>query len=258
MIQAVIFDWAGTTVDYGCFAPVQAFIEAFRQFGVEPAMEETRAPMGLLKKDHIRTMLGMERIARAWRQAHGRPAGEADVEAIYAQFEPGLLSILEQFTAPKPHACEAAAALRDMGVRIGSTTGYTDAMMKIVAPCAARQGYAPDLWLSPDSVGGLGRPYPYMIFENMRRLGVSSVKNVLKIGDPVSDMQEGVNAGVWTAGVIEGSSALGLSEEAFRALPPEEREARCREVARRFREAGAHFVLHTLADAPRLAAFLGG
>lgn len=25
--EAVIFDWAGTTVDYGCFAPVQAFME---------------------------------------------------------------------------------------------------------------------------------------------------------------------------------------------------------------------------------------
>ena len=39
---------------------------------------------------------------------------------------------------------------------------------------------------------------------------------------------------------------------------PEERETRCREAARRFREAGAHFVLRTLADTPRLAAFLGG
>ena len=25
-IEAVIFDWAGTTVDYGCMAPVQAFV----------------------------------------------------------------------------------------------------------------------------------------------------------------------------------------------------------------------------------------
>ena len=40
--DAVIFDWAGTTVDYGCFAPVQAFVEAFREFGVEPTMDETR------------------------------------------------------------------------------------------------------------------------------------------------------------------------------------------------------------------------
>ncbi|MFR7444714.1 MAG: hypothetical protein ACLUUO_16310 [Sellimonas intestinalis] len=31
--EAVIFDWAGTTVDYGCFAPVQAFLDAFHEYG---------------------------------------------------------------------------------------------------------------------------------------------------------------------------------------------------------------------------------
>lgn len=71
-IEAVIFDWAGTTVDYGCFAPVQAFVEVFKHFGVEPTMEEVRAPMGMLKKDHIRTMLGMERIAECWRGSMGK------------------------------------------------------------------------------------------------------------------------------------------------------------------------------------------
>ena len=68
MIQAVIFDWAGTTVDYGCFAPVQAFQEAFAHHGVPVTLEETRKPMGMLKRDHIRTMLRMERIARAWEE----------------------------------------------------------------------------------------------------------------------------------------------------------------------------------------------
>lgn len=57
MIEAVIFDWAGTTVDYGCFAPVKAFMEAFAHHGVPVTMEETRKPMGMLKRDHIRTML---------------------------------------------------------------------------------------------------------------------------------------------------------------------------------------------------------
>ena len=75
MIQAVIFDWAGTTVDYGCFAPVQAFQEAFAHHGVPVTLEETRKPMGMLKRDHIRTMLRMECIARAWEETHGRPAG---------------------------------------------------------------------------------------------------------------------------------------------------------------------------------------
>lgn len=27
-------DWAGTAVDYGCFAPVAAFVESFRAIGV--------------------------------------------------------------------------------------------------------------------------------------------------------------------------------------------------------------------------------
>ena len=44
------------------------------------------------------------------------------------------------------------------------------------------------------------------------------MKNAVKVGDTVSDIKEGVNAGVWSAGVIEGSSELGLSEEEFEAL----------------------------------------
>lgn len=34
-IQAVIFDWAGTTIDYGCFAPVEAFITSFKMSGID-------------------------------------------------------------------------------------------------------------------------------------------------------------------------------------------------------------------------------
>ena len=44
-ISAVIFDWAGTTVDYGCFAPVQAFMEIFQSYGIHVTMEETRKPI---------------------------------------------------------------------------------------------------------------------------------------------------------------------------------------------------------------------
>ena len=50
-IEAIIFDWAGTTVDFGCFAPVQAFLDAFHEAKLEPTMEEVRKPMGMLKRD---------------------------------------------------------------------------------------------------------------------------------------------------------------------------------------------------------------
>lgn len=161
--QLIIFDWAGTTVDYGCFAPVNAFALAFQKFGVNPTVEEIRAPMGMLKRDHIRTMLAMPAIQRQWQENQGA-ADEAAVEKIYGVFEDSLMESLADYAAPKPGVVETVEALRAQGIAIGSTTGYTDQMMAVVTQGAARQGYAPDAWFSPDSVQGLGRPYPYMIY----------------------------------------------------------------------------------------------
>lgn len=252
MIEAVIFDWAGTTVDYGCFAPVQAFQEVFRSFGVEPTLEETRKPMGMLKRDHIRTMLHMDRIAEEWKARYGALPAEKDVDALYAVFEEKLLSILSGFVDIKPGVLEAAEALRAQGVRIGSTTGYTDRMMGIVAPIAAQNGYAPDYWISPDSTGGFGRPYPYMIFRNLEKLSVQSVQAAAKVGDTVSDIREGKNAGVYTIGVLEGSSEMGLARAEYEALAPTAQAQACAKAAAVFRSAGADAVIRNMAELPAL------
>ena len=249
MIQAVIFDWAGTTVDYGCFAPVQAFQEAFAHHGVPVTLEETRKPMGMLKRDHIRTMLRMERIARAWEETHGRPAGEEDVEAVYAQFEPKLFSILDQFSTPKPFAVETAAALREMGLKIGSTTGYTSQMMGQVLPRAVELGYEADCVVTPD-VTGASRPTPFMLFECMRRLNVYPPAAVVKVGDTVVDIQEGKNAGAWSVGILTGSNLLGLTQAEYEAMALEELEERKRRAAERYREAGADLVIDSIWDLP--------
>ena len=246
--QAVIFDWAGTTVDYGCFAPVQAFVEVFKHFGIEPTMEEVREPMGMLKKDHIRTMLQMERISSLWEIKYRRKWTEEDVEDLYEIFEEKLLSILDQFAEVKPYVLETVEELRKRGIKIGSTTGYTDKMMEIVVPKAKENGYEPDAWFSPDAVEGFGRPYPYMVFKNMQALGIQSVDQVMKVGDTVSDIKEGKNAGVYTVGVIEGSSALGLSEEEYEALSGDEKEKRIAEVKEKFLNAGADAVIRNMKE----------
>ena len=179
------------------------------------------------------------------------------MEAVYAQFEPKLFSILKNYSSLKPFVLETVDTLRKMGIKIGSSTGYTDAMMDIVVKGAAKEGYSPDFWISPDGVGGKGRPYPYMIFENMKVLGVSSVKNVVKVGDTVSDIREGVSAGVWSVGVIEGSSELGLTQEEFEQMSPEQEEKECCRVEQVFRKAGADFVIDNLSQMPALIRMLG-
>ena len=88
--ELVIFDWAGTTVDYGCFAPVQAFVEVFKHFGIDPTMEEVRKPMGMLKRDHIKTMLAMPRIQELWLQKNGTASGESDIDEMYGLLRKNL------------------------------------------------------------------------------------------------------------------------------------------------------------------------
>ena len=206
--DGIIFDLAGTTVDYGCFAPVKAFIEAFEQFGITPTLEEVRKPMGMLKIDHVRTMLSMDRISGLWEEKQGRKWTEQDVQRVYELSESKILEIVHNYAEPKPYVVETVKKLREMGLKIGSTTGYTDEMMALVVPKAAELGYSPDCWFSPDSTNKKGRPYPYMIFRNMEKLELKDVSRVMKVGDTVSDILEGKNAGLVTVGILEGSSVM--------------------------------------------------
>ena len=244
--EAVIFDWAGTTVDYGCFAPVQAFMEIFKECGITPTMEETRKPMGMLKWDHIKTMLSMERIRDEFKRIHGRDFTDKDVDEMHEKFAASLMKILDQFSDPKDYVVETVAKLREAGLKIGSTTGYTDAMMDIVTKEAAKDGYEPDCWFSPDSTGHMGRPYPYMIFKNMEALQITGVDKVMKVGDTLSDIREGKNAGAFTVGIIEGSSEMGLTKAEYEALTAEEKEAKVQAVTKRYMDAGADAVVQDI------------
>lgn len=160
--------------------------------------------------------------------------------------------ILHSFAEPKPGVLDAVAELRAMGVKIGSTTGYNDKMMAIVAPAAKAAGYAPDFMITPDSVGGKGRPFPYMMFRNMEALGAASVNEVVKVGDTVSDIKEGLAASVFTVAVIEGSSEMALTETEFEALDKPAQDALCERTATTFYAAGAHAVIRTMDELPAL------
>jgi phosphonoacetaldehyde hydrolase len=251
-ISAIILDWAGTAVDYGCFAPVDAFLSAFAAFGLSPTLEETRAPMGLQKRAHIEKMLAGVRLAAQWEALHGTPPAREDIDRIYARFEPALFEALPAHAEPLPGALDAVAKARAMGIAIGSTTGYTRAMMDVLAPLAKQKGYAPDCLVCPEETGGLGRPYPYMLWRNLETLGVAYIGAVLKVGDTAADMEEGKNAGCLCVGVLKGSSMAGLSQEELQALGTEARQALFRQARQNYFAAGADYVIEEIAQLPAL------
>ncbi|WP_252502177.1 phosphonoacetaldehyde hydrolase [Sporosarcina sp. Marseille-Q4943] len=251
-VEGVIFDWAGTTVDFGCFAPVNVFVDIFKNAGIDVTMEEARGPMGMLKIDHIRAMLSMPRIAALWEEKYGRPFNEQDVENLYAEFEPALMASLVDYTNPIPGVVETVEALRKQELKIGSTTGYTANMMDVVVPQALKNGYGPDYYVTPDDTDSIGRPYPYMIYRNMERLKLSAPWKVVKVGDTISDIKEGVNAGVWSVGVVVGSSEMGLSLDEYNALTQSDKETIIARTARTFRQNGADFTIQTMRELPEL------
>lgn len=257
-ITHIILDWAGTSVDFGSFAPVDAFMTAFAAFDIHPTADETRAPMGLAKRVHVATMLSGERLAAEWIRVHGRPHNEADIDAIYEKFEPALFSVLENYATPIPGVLDAVAWVREQGIKIGSTTGYTRAMMDVVAPIAKENGYAPDYIVAPDEVNGKGRPYPYMIWRNLEALGCGDIRSVLKIGDTEADMHEGRSAGCICVGVIAGSSVLGLSQNEYALLTPTHREELFAIAKEKYVAAGADFVIDSISELLQLITNIGG
>ena len=136
-------------------------------------------------------------------------------------------------------------------MKIGSTTGYTRVLMDVLAPEASARGYAPDAIVCADEVPA-GRPYPWMCYLNQIQLGVYPGEVCVKIGDTVPDIEEGLNAGMWTIGVVQCGNEIGLSESEIGQLPPLELEARLKAGHKHLRYAGAHYSIDSLSEVPAL------
>ncbi len=243
----VIFDWAGTMVDFGCRAPVAALIEAFARHGVTLDEATVRADMGKAKADHVRALLAQPEVAAAWEAANGRPGGEAGVTALMDDLGPLMREAAADAAELIPGAAQTVAALRAAGLKIASSTGYTREMMAPVLIRAAEQGYVPDHLVCANETPE-GRPSPLMIYKACAELGVWPLSRVVKVDDSEAGVAEGRAAGCFSVGVSASGNGVGLSRAALAALHPSDRAARLAIAAASLRAAGADLVVETVAD----------
>jgi phosphonoacetaldehyde hydrolase len=248
-IKAVILDWAGTTVDYGSFAPTAVFLRLFESQGIHITAEDARSGMGLMKKDHLRTILSRPAVAEAWKAAHGTSYSEADINTLFENFVPMQLAVLTEFAQPIPGLLSVVKDLRARRIKIGSTTGYIRSMMDVLAPKAKENGYEPDCIVCPDEVPN-GRPYPWMCYQNAIQLNAYPMQAMVKVGDTLVDIEEGLNAGMWTVGLSQTGNLMGLSEAEVKTLSVEDRESANQRIAAQFYQAGAHYAIEGIWDLP--------
>lgn len=245
-LEAVIFDWAGTTVDHGSLAPVRAITELFHRHGIPLTDADARKDMGIFKRDHIRNILALPHVSQQWRELTGNVPNEEDASKLFSDFLPLQMWILEDYSQVIAGVPALAEKLRGRGLRIGSTTGYTRPMLDVLVQQANAQGYYSDLALCPDDAPG-GRPHPWMCLQLAIQFRLSATFAAVKIGDTVSDIDEALNAGMWAVGVAATGNEVGLSASHLAALPQEERYKRIEAARSRLMAAGAHYVIDSAA-----------
>jgi phosphonoacetaldehyde hydrolase len=246
-IQAVLLDWAGTTMDFGCMAPARVFVEVFKRKGVPITIEEARTPMGAHKRVHIQRISELESVRARWQATHGRLPNDADVSAMFAEFVPLQVACLSEYSTLIPGTLEAIAQLRRRGIKIGSTSGYLPEMMLVNQQDAKRQGYEPDATVCAGDVPA-GRPYPHMCLLNVIKLNVGTVQACVKIDDTVPGVEEGLNAGMWTIGLAVSGNEVGMLLQDWQALPAAQQQAKRERAYTRMQQCGAHYTVDSIAD----------
>ncbi len=246
-IRAVVLDWAGTTQDHGSIAPVAAFVETFRRYGVDISAAEARGPMGLFKLDHIKALVADPAIASRWQEAHGKPCDGDDVAVMYEALRTIQEEVLPGYCDLIDGTVEMVGEMRARGYRIGSTTGYPASIGARAAEAAMRQGYRPDAIVCADQVPA-GRPEPWMLLRALEALRVYPPSSVVKVGDTRADIGEGINAGAWTVGISRTGNYVGLAKEELDALTADDRRWRIGAAEAELRGCGAHYVIESIAD----------
>jgi phosphonoacetaldehyde hydrolase len=256
-IKAVVFDWAGTMVDFGCRAPVEALIAAFAAEDVALSAEAARREMGMAKRAHVAAILANPAVVADWTSVKGQAPGDADVERIYRALEPIMTVQAARFSDLIPGAAEVARVLKAQGVRIGSGTGYTRDMMAGILVSAAAQGYAPEVVVCAGDTPS-GRPSPQPLWQALIDLDAWPAHLCVKVDDAEVGVQEGRYAGCWTVGVAASGNGVGLSREELDALPASDRRERIDRAGEALLEAGAHLIIDTVADLPAALAEIEG
>lgn len=253
--KAVVFDWAGTMVDFGSFAPMGAFVKAFADFGIAIDTDQARGPMGMAKRDHIDAILSMPDVVDQFTSNHGRRPDSGDIDRIYDVFVPLNEKVAGKHADLVPGAAEMVAVLRQRGMKIGSTTGYTRSIMQHVLPVAAAQGYKPDNLVCSDEVAN-GRPAPDAMLRCFQDLGIADPSTVIKVDDTEPGIGEGKTAGCLTVGVSLSGNFVGKTPQEIAQMDEAEINYIRTVAAEKLISAGADHVIDTVARLPALIDWL--
>ena len=249
-VRGIVLDWAGTIVDFGCQAPMGAFVELFARHQIEITIAEARVPMGLPKMDHIAALGRMSTIATQWQALKGRPFNSADAQQLLTEFEPMSAKAALDRSHFIPGFMTAYHALKAQGLAFATTTGYTRKIMTPLMEIAQAEGFTPDLVVCCDDVAR-SRPDPMGMQACLQAMGLQGkAPQVIKVDDTSPGLAEGLAAGAWTGGVAIRGNAMGWTHERWLQASEQDQAHAKTSANALLLAAGAHEVIDSVADLP--------
>lgn len=198
-IKLVVFDMAGTTVEDKDNVH-EALIKGFELNNYKIDRADANSVMGYPKPVAIRTLLEekfkvTEHIGELTAKIHKTFVDE--MISFYTN-DPSVKS--------KKNAEETFKRLREKGIKVGIDTGFSrDIADTIFERLKWKHNNLLDLTVTSDEVNN-GRPFPDMIFKAMQDLNIKTADEVAKVGDTISDLQEGTSAGCkYVIGITTGA-----------------------------------------------------
>lgn len=187
-IKMVVFDMAGTTVEDSDNVH-EALIKGFASEGMIIDRQDANSVMGIPKPVAIRTLLNEKFLLK-------EHIGER-VSKIHKVFLAEMISFYQndESVSAKTNAEATFSALKEMGVKVCLDTGFSrDIADAIIQRLRWKEHNLIDFSVTSDEVNN-GRPFPDMIFKTMHHFNILSAAQVAKVGDTISDLQEGSSAG---------------------------------------------------------------
>jgi phosphoglycolate phosphatase len=193
-IRLVIFDIAGTIIEDHSEV-VSAFAGALDKHRIPYTDDELNEWKGASKQEVIRHFVERQ---------GGAAVLESAVGIVYADFRIALeRHYRENGIVPIPGVDKTLARLSERGIKMATTSGFYREVSDLILERAGwRDTFAASI---SSSDVAMGRPAPYMIFRAMEAASVTSVREVVNVGDTPLDLQAGTNAGVReVVGVLTG------------------------------------------------------
>lgn len=203
--RAVIFDLGGTLVDKYSMTPLLSFQRVLQNHNLVCSHQTIIKDMGKEKREHISELLRTRENTERWLFRYGRKPQSSDCDKLFEEFTEIQREQTHHHLQILPETLESLRHLRDSGIKIGVTTGFSKELMDIVRDKLSDEHIPVDEWVSSTCLDLPGRPAPHMIYELMRRFQITNPRSILKVDDTNVGLLEGKNAGCLTMGVARWS-----------------------------------------------------